>query len=65
TPHLDRFAKESVRYTRAFAASPVCSPSRACLITGINTVSLGGPHQMRSEFPLPGGVKGFPSYLRG
>ncbi|NIP98091.1 MAG: sulfatase-like hydrolase/transferase, partial [Akkermansiaceae bacterium] len=25
TPHLDRFAKESVRYTQAFAASPVCS----------------------------------------
>ena len=35
TPHLDRFAKESVKYTHAFATSPVCSPSRACLINGL------------------------------
>ena len=63
TPHLDKFAKESVLYSRAFAAAPVCSPSRACLITGMTTVSVGA-HQMRSAFPIPTGVVAFPSYLR-
>jgi arylsulfatase A-like enzyme len=33
TPHLDRFAKESVRL-KSFYVSPVCSPTRASLMTG-------------------------------
>ncbi len=63
TPNIDKFAQASVLYTNAYAASPVCSPSRACLITGMYPASLGA-HQMRSQFPLPEGVKGFPAYLR-
>lgn len=63
TPNLDRLAKESVLYTNAFAASPVCSPSRACLITGMYPSSMG-TNQMRSAYPVPRGVKGFPSFLR-
>ena len=27
TPNIDRLAKQSVRYTKAFASAPVCSPS--------------------------------------
>ena len=34
TPHLDRLAKEGTRFTRYYAASPICSPSRCGLITG-------------------------------
>src|SRR5689334_8901863 len=34
TPHLDRMAKEGIRFTRYYAASPICSPSRCGLITG-------------------------------
>jgi len=34
TPHLDRLAKQGVRFTNAYAASPVCSPSRAAILTG-------------------------------
>ena len=34
TPHLDRLAGESVKFTQAYAACPVCSPTRASLMTG-------------------------------
>jgi arylsulfatase A-like enzyme len=63
TPNIDLLAKRATRYDNAFAASPVCSPSRSVLITGMYNVSTG-TNQMRSGFPLPEGVKGFPSYLR-
>lgn len=63
TPNLDAFANESILYTNAFAASPVCSPSRSTLITGMYNASMG-TNQMRSSNHLPTGVKGFPSFLR-
>jgi arylsulfatase A-like enzyme len=34
TPHIDRLASESVRFTSAYAACPVCSPTRASILTG-------------------------------
>ena len=34
TPHLDRLARDGARFTRAYAACPVCSPTRASLLTG-------------------------------
>lgn len=34
TPALDRFASEGMRFTDAYAASPVCSPTRAAMMTG-------------------------------
>ena len=63
TPNIDRLATESVRYTHAFATAPVCSPVRSCLITGCYATSLG-THNMRSAFPLPASVRGFPAFLR-
>ncbi len=34
TPNVDRLAREGVRFTDAYAACPVCSPTRASLLTG-------------------------------
>lgn len=34
TPHLDRLAAQGVRFSSMYSASPVCSPSRAALLTG-------------------------------
>ena len=34
TPHLDALAAEGARFTCMYSASPVCSPSRAALLTG-------------------------------
>lgn len=41
TPHLDRFAQSGMRFTDAYATCPVCSPSRASLMTGKYPARLG------------------------
>jgi N-sulfoglucosamine sulfohydrolase len=75
TPVLDRFARESVRYTRAFTTAPVCAPSRAAIITGMYQTAIGAQHMRTTEDrvpELPGPylavppfyVKAFPEYLR-
>ncbi|MCA9135209.1 MAG: sulfatase-like hydrolase/transferase [Planctomycetales bacterium] len=63
TPNIDQLATQSVLYRHAFATAPVCSPSRACLINGLIATSQG-THQMRSAFPIPAFMTGFPGILR-
>lgn len=41
TPNLDRLASQSVRFTHAFSASPVCTPTRASIMTGKHPARLG------------------------
>jgi len=41
TPHLDRFAATAMRFTQAYSACPVCSPTRASLMTGKYPARLG------------------------
>jgi arylsulfatase A-like enzyme len=68
TPHLDRLAGEGARFTAAYCAQPICSPSRAALMTGktparlhLTTYLPGRPDapsqillhpRMRMELPL-------------
>ena len=44
TPNVDRLAREGIRYTNAFATSPVCAPSRHTLITGMYASQTGALH---------------------
>jgi uncharacterized sulfatase len=41
TPHIDRLAKQGMRFTDAYAASPVCSPTRASIVTGQYPARIG------------------------
>lgn len=68
TPNLDAFAKSGVKITDAYSACPVCSPTRAALMTGKHPARLNitdwlpgrpdGPNQrmcrpkIRQELPL-------------
>ena len=55
TPNIDRFATEGVRFTDAYAPAPVCSPTRAALMTGHSPARLHLtnhlPHQDRFTPP--------------
>ncbi|MDH5603311.1 MAG: sulfatase-like hydrolase/transferase [Cyclobacteriaceae bacterium] len=63
TPHLDKFATSGIVYDNAFAAAPVCAPTRSTIITGMYANSMGTQH-MRSTYPIPEMIKFFPRYLR-
>ncbi len=49
TPHMDSLAKRGVRFTQFYAAAPVCSPSRAGLLTGRYPVRAGVPGNVSSR----------------
>ncbi len=57
TPHIDRLASQGLRLTSYYAASPICSPSRAGLMTGRaphrvgvhNWIGDGSPVHLRRE----------------
>lgn len=53
TPALDQLAAEGMRFTNAYAASPVCTPTRAAMMTGQS------PARLRITNHAPGNPVGF------
>lgn len=49
TPHLDRLASSGIRFTRHYANCPVCSPTRASLLTGRYPELAGVPGVIRTH----------------
>ncbi len=41
TPNLERLARRGMTFKRAYAASPLCSPTRASILTGLNPARVG------------------------
>lgn len=52
TPNLDTLANEGVMFTRAYAVSGVCSPTRATLLTGLLPSQTGVHNGLPSTFPV-------------
>jgi arylsulfatase A-like enzyme len=51
TPHMDRLAAEGIRFRNAFVVHALCSPSRACFLTGRYSHHHGVPNNY-NEFPV-------------
>ena len=51
TPNIDRLCREGLTFDNFFANSPVCSPSRAALLTGCFPDRVGVPGVIRDETP--------------
>ena len=52
TPHMDRLAANGLRYNH-FTTTALCSPTRACLLTGRNhhSVAMGGITEVATGYP--------------
>ncbi|HEY2573113.1 MAG TPA: sulfatase, partial [Verrucomicrobiaceae bacterium] len=61
TPNMDALAGEGMRFTRAFAASPTCSPSRAVIFTGLYSKRNG---TMGNHTDCRPGIQSLPTYLK-
>lgn len=52
TPRLDALAANGIKFTAAYCAAPICSPSRAAIQTGLHPVRIGMTEHLRGT-PQP------------
>ena len=69
TPNIDALAKDGVLFERAYAPTPVCSPTRSSLITGSYAIRIGAHDHRSGRVPayrisLPEGVVTVPELFR-
>ena len=51
TPNIDRLAAEGINFSQGYVSAPVCSPSRAGLLTGKNQVQFGYDNNVGGSQP--------------
>lgn len=70
TPHIDSLAANGVRFTDGYVSCPVCSPTRAGLMTGRyqqrfgHEFNPGPPAEAASHFGLPLSERTFPQHMK-
>ncbi len=62
TPNLDRLAYAGIRFTN-FHGAPMCSPSRAMLLTGVDSHPAGFGNMLEELSPNQKGQPGYDGYL--
>ncbi len=57
TPHIDRLAREGMKFTNHYAGSTVCAPTRSVIMSGLHTghTASRGNREIRpvGQFPIP------------
>ena len=69
TPNLDALASEGVVFERAYAAAPVCAPSRSAMVTGVYPIRAGTQDMRSGRVPgyqiiLPDEITTVPELMR-